>query len=445
MKTRSTLAAFAAALLAASAASTGAMAAGFRLPEAGAKAMGMAFAFTAQANDPSAIYFNPAGITQLEGTNAKAGVTYVKENGQTFTGETTITLADGVTNTEVQKDLNFYIPNAFVTHKDAGSRLAYGLGVFVPFGLGQEYENKGTSIFRGQTTKIDLQTVVINPTVAYQLHEAVSIGAGIDFMYGRAKLARKAVYPADNATNLYNLNLEGDGTAWGYNFGILLMPSKSVRLGLSYRSPFTLKIKDGDVEIRDINATAVMAAPAVTSAQVFGGTSFDTKGDATVRMPATAALGLAILPTDRLTVEADLDWTFWSSYRSLPIDVRNNNPLLPDSNSAKEWNDVCAFRIGGEYRVTDPLALRLGFAYDPTPVPDSTMGAELPDATRLNYTAGVGYKVGPLTIDAAYFYLQKKDRTVSNIRLDENGRPTGFNGTWEGDAHLVALDLGYKF
>ena len=56
-------------------------AAGFRLPEAGAKAMGMGFAFTAQADDPSAIYFNPAGLTQLKGNNLKLGVTYVKENG----------------------------------------------------------------------------------------------------------------------------------------------------------------------------------------------------------------------------------------------------------------------------------------------------------------------------------------------------------------------------
>src|SRR5512142_1263064 len=95
---------------------------GFRLPEAGAKAMGMGFAFTAQADDPSAIYFNPAGLTQLEGQNVMAGVTYVKENGGTFTGKTP--LSGGASISETQKDLNFWIPNAYWTRK-ASPTFAY--------------------------------------------------------------------------------------------------------------------------------------------------------------------------------------------------------------------------------------------------------------------------------------------------------------------------------
>src|SRR5512134_574993 len=138
-------------------AAASANAGGFRLPEAGAKAMGMGFAFTAQADDPSAIYFNPAGIVQLEGQNVKVGVTYVKENGGEFTGVTPLT--GGVTQSETQKDLDFYIPNLFWTRK-ASPKLAYGVGVFAPFGLGQEYQNRNTSIFRNQITKIELMTIV---------------------------------------------------------------------------------------------------------------------------------------------------------------------------------------------------------------------------------------------------------------------------------------------
>src|SRR4030042_1840291 len=88
-------------------------AAAFRLPEAGAKAMGMGFAFTAQADDPSAIYYNPAGLTQLSGTNFMGGATYVRENGQTFTGSTS--LDNSVE--ETQRDLNFYIPNMYLTRR----------------------------------------------------------------------------------------------------------------------------------------------------------------------------------------------------------------------------------------------------------------------------------------------------------------------------------------
>jgi long-chain fatty acid transport protein len=414
-------------------------ASGFRLPEAGAKAMGMGFAFTAQADDPSAIYFNPAGLTQLKGQNVMVGVTYVRENGGEFTGTTPVDNTTAIKN-ETQKSLNFYIPNAYYTRTTNSGNVSYGVGIFVPFGLGQEYNDKGASIFRNQITKINLQTVVVNPTIAFKINEFLSVGAGIDWMFGRAELAKTAVVPG--VGNIFDLNLDGTGDAWGYNFGILLKPSANLRIGANYRSPFTLRIKDGDVEIRNINATVPFIPPGATAAQVFGGTSFDTKGSATLNLPATFALGAAYT-MGKLTVEADADWTFWHSYRSLPIDIRDNKgALLPDTNAPKNWNDVVAVRLGAEYRVTDPLALRAGFAYDPSPVPADTMGPELPDADRFNYMVGAGYKVGNVTIDGALMYVDKKDRTVNN---QSNAAGTGFNGTWTGDAWLAGLDVGYHF
>ncbi len=427
---------------------TSAMAAGFRLSTAGAKAMGMGFAFTAQANDPSAIYFNPAGIIQLEGTNVMAGVTYVKENGGAFTGTTPLTA--GATASETQKDLDFFIPNMYITKK-ASPTFAYGVGVFTPFGLGQEYQDRNASIFRNQITKIDLMTVVVNPTVAWKVGENLSVGAGVDFMWGKAKLAKTGVInnalPGGNSpTNIFLLDLEGDGTAWGYNFGLLLTPSKNWSVGFSHRSPFNLDIKNGDVDITNISSTGLIALGGVASAQtVFGGPTFATKGSTTINLPATTAFGIAYI-RDRLTLEADLDVTWWSSYERLNIDIETNTALLPDSNSRKSWKNVAALRFGGQYKVTDPLALRLGFAYDPTPVPADTMGPELPDATRLVYNAGAGYKYKNWTIDAAYYYLDKKDRTVHNQTTPAYpSYGTGFNGTWKGDAHLLAFDIGYKF
>ena len=419
-------------------AAASANAGGFRLPEAGAKAMGMGFAFTAQADDPSAIYFNPAGITQLEGQNVKAGVTYVKENGGEFTGSTPLTrppfTASVQTRTETQKDLDFFIPNIFWTRKSSGD-LAYGVGVFVPFGLGQEYQDKNTSIFRNQITKIDLMTIVLNPTVAYKINDALSVGAGIDFMYGKATLEKT---PVGAPGNLYNSKLEADGTAWGYNFGVLVTPLKSVKIGLSHRSPFSMEFKDGDVEIRNINpAIAPLFGPGVT-------TSFDTKGSTTLKLPATTALGVAYV-WNRLTLEVDADMTWWHSYNSLDIAIKDQRPpVLVNTYSQKNWNDTIALYVGGEYRVTDPLALRLGFRYDPTPVPAETMSADLPDADKMYYCAGAGYKVSNWTFDLAYMYVDKKDRTVSNLRF-EGANPVGFEGTWKGDAHLVNLDVGYKF
>jgi len=411
-------------------------AAGFRLPEQGAKAMGMGFAFTAQADDPSAIYFNPAGLTQLKGSNVMVGVSYVRLNGGEYTGTTPVddfTTGFTTVKNETQKSLDLFIPNAYYTKTTSDGFIAYGVGIFAPFGLGQEYENNHSSIFRNQVTKIDLQTVVVNPTIAFKINEVLSVGVGIDYMYGKAILEQTpwnpALIPGGQNGNVFDLKLDGDGDAWGYNFGVLLKPTENLRIGANYRSPFTLDIKDGDVTISNINA----GAPPVV------GTANGTKGSATLNLPATFALGVSYT-MGKLTINADADWTFWSSYSSLPLTF--TSPVLSDSNAAKNWKDVIAFRLGTEYRVTAPLSLRAGFVYDPTPAPESTMGPELPDADKLDYMVGVGYKIGAWTIDVAGMYVDKKDRTANN---QNNATLTGFNGTWTGDSWLAGLDITYNF
>jgi long-chain fatty acid transport protein len=304
-------------------------AAGFRLPEAGNKANAMGFAFTAQADNPSAIYYNPAGLTQLEKNNIALGVTYTNLPGGEFTGTTPLSSGPG----ETQKDLvlEFFLPNMYYTYTSKASGIAFGVGVFTPFGLGQEYEDPNTSIFRNQVTKIDLKTIVVNPTIAFKINEALSVGFGIDFMYGMATLEKTLVLnnglpTGSNPLNAYNSKLEGDGTAWGYNFGILVKPTKELRLGFNLRSPFTLEIKGADVDISDISGTPLAFLPGnPTPQQIFGGSTYHTSGSTKLKMPATAAAGVAYV-WDRLTVEVDADWTFWSSYKSLDISI----PLLPD-------------------------------------------------------------------------------------------------------------------
>ena len=229
-------------------------------------------------------------------------------DGGEFTGTTPLT--GGATASESQKSLDFIIPNAYYTRTTSDGYIAYGVGIFSPFGLGQEYENKNTSIFRNQITMIDLQTVVVNPTIAFKINEYLSVGAGIDYMWGKAKLEKT---PVATVGNLYNSTLESDwgldGDAWGYNFGVLLKPTENFRIGANYRSPFTLKIKDADVTISNTN-------PAYASG-LLGATPSSTKGSATVAMPATFALGAAYT-IGKLTVEADADWTFWSSFQQSP-------------------------------------------------------------------------------------------------------------------------------
>ncbi|MCL2102523.1 MAG: OmpP1/FadL family transporter [Syntrophorhabdaceae bacterium] len=406
-----------------------ALASGFRLPETGAKAMGVGFAFTAQADDPSAIYFNPAGITQLEGHNFMIGATYVSQSGAKFSGITPLT--GGQHETERQKALKYLIPNMYFTSMNKETGIAWGIGVFVPFGLGQEYKSWTDSIFRNQIVKIELMTVVINPTIAYKINEYVSIGAGINYLHGMAKLGQTPVAPAPIG-NLYQLELEGNDAAWGYNIGILIKPTPNFRIGAHYRSSFELEIKKGNVKIHNLN-------PAYGLIPALGPAPSDMKGSAAVSMPATFAIGVAYT-IDRLTLEADIDWTFWSKYKSLPIRFENQVTTLTNQDLEKNWKDVYALRFGMQYQVTDPLALRLGVVYDRSPVPADTMGPELPDSHRMNYMAGVGYKTGSWTIDAAFMYLDKSNRSSNNMSPGN-----GFNGEWSGNAWLTGLNLTYRF
>jgi long-chain fatty acid transport protein len=228
----------------------------------------------------------------------------------------------------------------------------------------------------------------------------------------------------------FKTKLEGEGTAWGYNAGILVKATKNLKIGAHIRSPYTLEIEDADFTASD--PTGPVPLPMGT-----------TKAFGTLKLPATAAVGVSY-NFGRVTIEADADWTFWSSFQELKI----TNTSVPQYsvNRAQNWEDVCAFRLGLEYRVTDPFALRAGFSYDPTPVPAETLSPLLPDSDRLYYTLGAGFKFGNWTIDVSGIYIDKQDRTVSNIRAEGSPVPNvGQNGTWKGDAWLAGLDIAYKF
>ena len=127
---------------------------------------------------------------------------------------------------------------------------------------------------------------------------------------------------------------------------MLLKPTENLRIGANYRSPFTLEIKDGDVNLSNINSTVPFVpnpAPppaALTAAQVFGGTSFGTKAERTIKMPATFALG-ASYTMGKLTVNADADWTFWSSFKTLRYRLpEEHRPASRRLQRPERWKDV---------------------------------------------------------------------------------------------------------
>lgn len=419
-------------------------AAGFHIREQGAKAMAMANAFVAQADDPSAIFYNPAGIAFQSGTQVSLGVTVINVPETEFKGTTRLgdnrpgLGVEQAVDTKARDDV-FFPPNFYMTSSKADSPWAFGIGVGSLYPLAKRWDT--TSPFRDEIKEIAIKPININPTVAYRFDALkLALAVGVDYTYADVWLEKSACadayalgaapLPGLAAVQLGELEMEADGDGWGYNAGLLWRPSERLSVGVAYRSEIELEF-DGDADYQITAAgNQVYSALAGYSDMVYG-TGAETK----ITLPETWSFGLAIKPVERLTLELDADRFGWSSYDSLDI-YFSENRILADSLNPKNWNDVWAYRFGLQYALTDQLDLRAGYARDNNPIPNGTLGPELPDSDRNNYTFGFGYHSERAVFDFAYMWVDFDDRRVNNETQA---------GTYESDAHLFAANLTYFF
>ncbi|UCF64563.1 MAG: outer membrane protein transport protein [bacterium] len=401
------------------------VAAGYQIGEHGTRAMGMGGAFVAQASDPSAIFFNAAGLGFQTGLNIMAGATIIMPKSD-FTGPTPST-----TTTDMESQ-TFYPPHAYVTYA-LENGVAFGVGFFAPFGLGTKWADDWVGRYLAVQT--DLQALYINPTVAYKINEKVSVGVGFSYIMGEVELTQRVptfstLLPPTPAANDGWVSLKGDGTGFSFNAGVLYKASEKVSLGLSYRSLSTIKF-EGDAVFTDMQALATFFP---------GGT-----GKTELPMPADLKAGIAYNVNEKFTVEADFEYVFWNAYKELELDIPDGPnfpltgaPLQTGSVDEKDYKNAYLVRLGGEYSL-EKLALRLGFVYDMSPVPDKSLEPLLPDSDRLEGIIGLGYMFSEnVRVDAAYQYIKASERTVTS--------PTNeFPGTYNSTANLFGLTLGLSF
>ena len=394
---------------------------GYQIGEHGAKAMGMGGAFVAQASDPSAIYFNPAGLAFQKGLNIFAGATLIAPKSD-FTGPTPSTVK---TDMESQ---TFYPPNAYVTY-GLENGWSFGVGIFTPFGLGTEWKPDWPG--RYLAVKTELQTFYVNPSVAYEINEKFSVGAGVSYVFGNVELTRKINIglPVPD----WNSKLKGDGNGVSFNAGVLYKPTEQVSLGLSYRSLVRIKF-EGDATFTDVPNIPLPSPPyppGLTLPALFP----DQTGTTKLPMPADLKAGIAYNVNENFTVEGDFEYVFWSAYDSLVLEfdkgVGGDKVLAQE----KDYKNSFLVRFGGEYRF-EKVAIRAGFVYDQSPVPDKSLEPLLPDANRVEGIIGVGYQFNKnFRADLAYQYIKASERTVTS--------PTNvFPGTYNSTANLIGLNIG---
>ncbi len=386
-------------------------------PIHGSKGAAMGTAFSAIADDPSAIVSNPAGLIQLEGTNIYGGNSFVIPS----------TTFKGASGQEEETDFQiFFPPHAYVSSDFAGRDLRLGLGIYSLFGIGGRKWDRDGSL-RYLSIKNQIATVNINPTVAYRVLPSLSAGFGVDLMYSRNEATRKVNQSLFGALD-GDTNLKMDGWGLGVNAGILFTPDEKLSFGLAYRSRIKIRHKGR----MDLNNIAVALQPS------FGGSRFKTDVTNTMTFPDIFTLGAAYRPSKALTVTVEAEKMRWSSFRKagIALDREVLEAGLTDISNDLGWKDIWILKAGAECKVNDKLALRGGYSYVGTPVPEKTLEPGNPDSRQHNISLGFGYKFDKIVIDFFYMAGFYANRKVGNAIL---------SGSYDNFVHTTGISVGYRF
>jgi len=452
--------------------------AGFALIEQGVSGLGNAFSGgAASAEDATTVFYNPAGLTRLQGQQAVAGVHVIipsakfsKESASNALGQP-LSGGDGG-----DAGKTGFVPN-FYYAANLGNGWSLGLGVTAPFGLTTDY-NKAW-VGRYHAVRSELKTININPAVACKLNDHLSLGGGVSAQYvdvnltsmvdfglsaysGLATAAKQAAAAGDLATaaslmaransllgngvvsnpeaDIY-ADLTADDWGYGFNVGMLYEFDDDSRVGLAYRSRIKHTVKgEGDFEPQNPAFLAAFGLDTLASAAF---PNQDLQGKIT--LPASASLSAYHRINPQWAVMADVLWTEWSTFDELVIEFDGN---LPDSVTTEKWKDSWRYSVGTTYAPNKRLELRLGAAFDETPIPNAKYRTpRIPCEDRFWTTFGFGYQLSEKTkLDFGYAHLFVKDSKINKSTEDaENVARGNLKGEYENAVDIASLQFTYTF
>ncbi len=444
--------------------------AGFALIEQGVKGLGNAYAGAAAvAEDPSTVYFNPAGMTRLQGQQAQAAVHVIlpsakfdKESATNALG-TPLSGRDGGDGGVTGVAPNFY----YTLNTDEG--WAFGLGINAPFGLSTDYDR--TWVGRYHAVESEVITININPSVAYKVNKNLSVGAGVSVQYIDATLSSMVDYglfainaatdPTDPlfgtlnpiigsiVPNISNTQADifsevtADDWSYGYNLGALYEFTENTRIGVAYRSKIQHDL-EGDVEFEI--PTTFLASQSAVLAGVAGNVFKNQDASGGIDLPASAALSAYHRINPQWALLADVMWTEWSSFDKLDIQFEGTLASRP-SVTTENWEDNWRYSVGATFNPTEALTLRSGIAYDETAISSATdRTPRVPDAARFWVALGAGYQVNSFSFDVAYAHLFVDDAKVHKTTADpENVGRGNLVGSYENSVDIASIEVTYRF
>lgn len=401
-------------------------AAGFQLLEQNASGLGNAYAGSAAvAENASTIFFNPAGMTQLKGTNISGGLTQVTATYK-FSDNASSSGAFTGTGNGVDGGTTGVIPNLYVS-TELGSGWYAGLGIGAPFGLKTQYENPWVG--SAQATLFDIKTQNVNPSMAVKIGQKLSLGFGANYEQLEARYQRQASTLSAFSLNQDAVALQAQGHAWGWNAGALLNVSDTTKLGASYRSRMKFHLK-GDLQASGPTA-ALLAANT-------GGASADITLPDTFIFSVTQKLG------EQWEMLGDISRTRWSSIQDVDIKL-DSNATTPAQTLVAHFRDTWRAALGATYTLTDAWKIKTGIGYDQGAVKGADYRlVSLPDNDRFWFSLGTQWAASKaLKVDLGVTYIKVRDAQIYN---DQRSANRGLvDGTYSGKIWIAGTQLSYAF
>ncbi|MGA9778915.1 MAG: outer membrane protein transport protein [Verrucomicrobiia bacterium] len=398
---------------------------GFRLASQDAFASARGEAFAATADNASAIYYNPAGITQLEGSQLRAGL-YSIYLDPTFQPPDTAPNAGGTYN--IGKHYNF-IPQLFLAHSFENSPVSVGLGIYAPYGGNMDWpQNTG---FRAVAINGSLKYFRVNPVIAFKLAPNLSIGGGVMVDYGKIDL-EQGLSAAPQPPNFYSFI--GDGWSVGYNLGVLWQPVEQLSLGATFRSATSFTM-DGNTEFEKYSSGIPY-------------TSLPAHADFT--FPLTAVVGISYRPTPKWNLEFDADYTDWNSFETVTIYQQGSPPPGGPQNPVVtlDWRSSWMYELGVTRYFDNGWHASAGYVYNETSVPDAYYTPLAADLNRHFFSIGAGRKGKRFDFDVTYQFGYGPSHTVTGSTPSSiSGTVAGqtANGTYEFISQAVLVTVGMHF
>ncbi len=412
---------------------TSAWGAGFSIFEQGSRAHGMAGAFTAQADDGSALFHNVAGIGFQHEKSFTLGITFITISSSEFQGSDPF---PGANATGSQASAVFFPPHAYYV-RPISDFWTMGVSFNTPFGLATKWDDVDNWSGRYLSHEVEIRALDFGFHLGGQLTENFAVGASIIARGSDIVLQQRMpqINPfTQSVVDVGNAELTSDlDWGFGYQIGLLHKVTNSMSWGFTYRGPVEIDFS-GDGVFTQISTGSPQFDAAVAAVIPFGS---DRPMQTSIEFPDTASLGLALRFTENTVVEVDVNWTGWSTFDVVVIDFTNAEDGAFDSVREQNWDDVMNYRIGFAWTLSPTSELRLGYVFDESPQPAETVSPLLPDADRNGITVGWGHQGSRFNTDISLMYLPFDESTTEGRNLDN------FDGTYDTTAWLLGTTLSF--